>query len=155
VTIQELGSLGELIAAIATLATLVYLALQIRGSTAATRAEARRSMDADSHETIRRVACDPDIAQLFMTGLGKPDSLNPEQRFRFNLLLSHFFTLQATAWSEHRLGTMSKQELAQNLERSRPFLESPGGQAWWTQNSAIYPLEFREDFESWISRPSR
>ena len=29
-TIQDLGSIGELIAAVATLATLVYLAVQIR-----------------------------------------------------------------------------------------------------------------------------
>ncbi len=32
-TIQDLGSLGELIAAVATVATLVYLALQIRQNT--------------------------------------------------------------------------------------------------------------------------
>jgi hypothetical protein len=32
-TIQDLGSIGELVAAIATVATLVYLALQIRQNT--------------------------------------------------------------------------------------------------------------------------
>ena len=37
-TIQELGSLGEFIAAIATLATLVYLAVQIRQNTKSVRA---------------------------------------------------------------------------------------------------------------------
>ena len=30
-TIQDLGSIGELVAAIATIATLAYLAIQIRG----------------------------------------------------------------------------------------------------------------------------
>ena len=35
-TIQDLGSIGELVAAIATIATLVYLAIQIRQNTFAT-----------------------------------------------------------------------------------------------------------------------
>jgi len=33
ITIQDLGSIGELIAAIATIATLAYLAIQIRQNT--------------------------------------------------------------------------------------------------------------------------
>ena len=39
-TIEQLGSIGELVAALATVVTLAYLALQIRGSTVATKAEA-------------------------------------------------------------------------------------------------------------------
>ena len=36
-TIQDVGSLGELIAAVATIAPLAYLAIQIRQSTTSTR----------------------------------------------------------------------------------------------------------------------
>ncbi len=39
-TIQDLGSIGELVAAIATLATLGYLAVQIRQNTRSMRAAA-------------------------------------------------------------------------------------------------------------------
>jgi hypothetical protein len=155
VTIQELGSIGELIAAVATIATLIYLALQIRGSAAATRAEARRSMDADSNETIRRIAGDPELTQLFMLGLAKPDALTPEQAFRFRLYMSHFFSSQDTAWKEVRLGTMSEQALCEHLERVRPFLETPGGIAWWQQNSRIFPQEFRDFFESKLPESKR
>lgn len=38
-TVQELGSIGELIAAVATLATLIYLAIQIRQNTAQQKRE--------------------------------------------------------------------------------------------------------------------
>ena len=52
-TIQDLGSIGELIAAIATVATLIYLAVQIRANTTALRIEARRaeslSKECDRH----------------------------------------------------------------------------------------------------------
>jgi hypothetical protein len=44
VTIQDLGSIGELVAAVATVATLFYLALQIRGSTRVARSEAAQNV---------------------------------------------------------------------------------------------------------------
>jgi hypothetical protein len=47
-TIQDLGSIGELIAAIATVATLAYLALQIRQNTRAIQGSALRARD-DAH----------------------------------------------------------------------------------------------------------
>lgn len=46
-TIQDLGSLGELVAAIATVATLGYLAVQIRASNRIARAEASRTPNSD------------------------------------------------------------------------------------------------------------
>ena len=147
-TIQDLGSIGELLAAIATIATLIYLALQIRGSAAATRAEARRSMDLDSHEAIRRIAGDRELAQLFMLGLGKPDALNPEQAFRFRLCLSPFFSTIDTAWKEVRLRTMSEEELSDIFHFRLQFFQTRGGKAWWQENSGIFSEEFRKYFES-------
>jgi hypothetical protein len=38
-TIQDLGSLGELIAAVATVATLVYLSIQLKRNTRAQRSQ--------------------------------------------------------------------------------------------------------------------
>ena len=148
VTIQELGSIGELIAAIATIATLVYLALQIKGSAASVRAEGRRAFDTDLNEAIRQIGGDPEVAQLFMLGLGRPNELDPAQMFRFHLFMSHFFSQQDTAWKEVRLGTISQYELSESINRSRPFLESPGGRAWWQANSRIFSAEFRRYFES-------
>ncbi len=40
-TIQELGSIGEFVAAIATIATLAYLAIQIRAGARASVVEAK------------------------------------------------------------------------------------------------------------------
>ena len=150
-TIQELGSIGELIAAVATIATLVYLALQIKGSAAATRAEARRTMDSNLMETVRRIADDPDLTQLFMLGLAKPESLTPEQGFRFRLYLSHFFSGHETVWKEVRSGTMPQEELDEQFHRSRRFFASAGGETWWRENRGGFSAGFRDYFEARIS----
>ena len=51
-SISELGSLGEFISSIAVLVTLIYLALQIRQNTKATRASVRQGVTNQSSEYI-------------------------------------------------------------------------------------------------------
>lgn len=46
-TIQDLGSIGELTAAVATVVTLAYLAIQIRTTNRLARAEASRTPNSD------------------------------------------------------------------------------------------------------------
>ncbi len=58
-TIQDLGSLGELIAAIATVATLIYLAIQIRASNRLARAEASRTPNSDLNSINSAFGPDP------------------------------------------------------------------------------------------------
>ena len=61
-SIQDLGSIGELIAALATLATLLYLARQIRQSNSLARAQTReRMVEQASNEVYKGFVEHPDI----------------------------------------------------------------------------------------------
>jgi len=57
-TIQDLGNIGELVAAIATVATLVYLAIQIRSNTIAVRSAAAQSVHEAFATWYRMIAAD-------------------------------------------------------------------------------------------------
>jgi hypothetical protein len=59
VTIQDLGSLGELVAAIATVATLIYLATQIRAISRLARAQASRTPNSDLNSINASFGTDP------------------------------------------------------------------------------------------------
>ena len=52
-TIQELGSIGELIGAIAVLATLIYLSVQVKMSSKTQRAQTHQQMAHDRAQTLR------------------------------------------------------------------------------------------------------
>jgi hypothetical protein len=58
-TMQDLGSLGEFVAAIATVATLIYLANQIRASNRLARAEASRTPNSDLNSLNAAFGTDP------------------------------------------------------------------------------------------------
>jgi hypothetical protein len=130
---------------------LIYVALQIRASAAATRAEARRTADSEAFEAIRRIGENADLARVFTVGLANPGQLSPEETFRFGLYLSHWFFLHETMWKEVHLGTSSREELQEQFTRSIPIFDSPGGRAWWLQNSAALSSGFRDYFEARIS----
>ena len=63
--IQDLGSIGEFIAAIATLATLIYLAVQIRQNTAAVRGSTIQSVTIAQQQELKWGS---EISNAFATG---------------------------------------------------------------------------------------
>jgi hypothetical protein len=68
VTIQDLGNLGEFIAAMATVATLVYLAVQIRQSNIAARAQSRQTLIDTWSSTNWDLARDSRMLKAFAAG---------------------------------------------------------------------------------------
>ena len=96
-SIQDLGSIGELIAAIATIATLVYLALQIRQNnrnleegTAATLNQCYASINA-------RLSSDGEFAEIFVRGRDGLDSLNPVEVERFRAFIQDLLNIAVYA----------------------------------------------------------
>jgi hypothetical protein len=68
-TIQDLGSLGELIAAIATVATLIYLATQLRQNSNQLRGDAIVSINNTEEALVEDLRDDEDLARVLINGL--------------------------------------------------------------------------------------
>jgi hypothetical protein len=144
VTIQDLGSLGELIAAVATVATLIYLALQIRGNTLVSKAEASRASRDASNAANLAVVQDGEVARIFLTGLSEPSKLDPEEWVRFSFLLGGLLTSSGAVHDEVSVGILSE-DLPLNPEfMIKMFLGTPGGQKFWNQFRQGYSKGFRE-----------
>ena len=86
-TIQDLGSIGELIAAIATVATLIYLAAQIRQNTSTVATSTYESVFTGYNDFNLAVATDPILAGILERGVDDPASLEANEQFRFFLLM--------------------------------------------------------------------
>ena len=63
-SIQELGSLGEFIAAIATIATLAYLAVQVRQNTRALRSSTFEDVSGGMNQISTAIATHPELSSL-------------------------------------------------------------------------------------------
>lgn len=98
-TIQEWGALGEVVGGIAVLVSLVYLAYQIRQNThqieLGIKATQLSSFDRtiESSNRIRQMlVADKDVSRLFTRAIRSYRDLEPEERFRANMLFRIIFS---------------------------------------------------------------
>ena len=65
-TIQDLGSLGELTAAVATVLTLGYLAVQLRQNTSALKSQTFQQSSMDMSLTANAISSDEELASIII-----------------------------------------------------------------------------------------
>jgi len=85
-TIQDLGSIGELIAAIATVITLVYLAFQINQNTRAVKASVLEQSGTRSMDLAKFVANDPELSRIVTTAMTHGAELRADEKLRLQLV---------------------------------------------------------------------
>ena len=104
--IQDLGSVGELIAAICMVATLVYLAVQIRNNTNSTRVATLLSVNDSLTAINTALRSDGEFSDIWLRGLRDLDSLRDVERIRF---IAH--ALEVINLSEY-INLLEQQDLA-------------------------------------------
>jgi len=106
-TIQDLGSIGEVVGAAATVATLIYLAIQIRAHTSAVKSAAAQSVHEAFAEWYRMLAADADLAQITTNGLRDYASLSETERARFVATFMAFLSCSQDGFIKWREGALS------------------------------------------------
>ena len=85
-SIQDLGSIGELVAAIVVVITLVFLTLQMRQNTQAVKNSSALAGLQFWTDFLRPIAHDSELADLYARGMQSFVSLRPDDRVRFDLV---------------------------------------------------------------------
>ena len=149
-TIQDFGSIGELVAAVATIATLVYLATQIRQNTRAIRATSHHSTTDSLNVLNTLIAHDPSLARIYRVGGDGLANLTEDERVQFSFLFLAAFRVFETIYYQSKVGTLEEQ-LPQIEESSVALLlGSPGGREWWEENPFAFSPEFRRHVDEQI-----
>jgi hypothetical protein len=76
VSLQDLGSIGEFVAAIATVETLAYVAVQVRQNTRALRSSTFQGIAEDMSRTAETIATHLELSALMV----KASSISPPRR---------------------------------------------------------------------------
>ncbi len=126
-TIQELGSIGELLAAIATIATLAYLALQIRQSNRSHQLSAVTRISESTESWIDRVIEDPGMLDVYVRAMTDYDSLDRNERIRFQMLVMRFLRGVEGAWLQVEWGLVEDEYWEGFKGSLRLIVGSPGG----------------------------
>ena len=163
-SLQDLGSIGELIAAIATVVTLVYLAIQIRHNSRALDRSNEFAQAGSIHDITLlfnelnwRLASDGELADIQTRALAGED-LTPTESTRFVAFVNTY-----VATIENLVGQQSLELGYSELDSSsalnllapvvRQLLETKDGAKWWRDTAPhLYIEEFRNQVDAALGR---
>jgi len=126
VTIQDLGSIGEFVAAIATVATLAYLAAQIRQNTRTVRTSTYQAVLESSNRVNELVLDNPELHRIYRLGRTDPGQLTDEERARFRLLVGQLMNVYETMFLQYERGTLDADFWHARRRALRFVLSQPG-----------------------------
>ena len=147
-TFQDLGSLGELIAAVATVATLIYLAIQIRLNTQATRDQSTRSLMLANSEATGQIARDPELADILMRGSYDRSQLSPQEKFQFNCFFFSYYNQVDYAYEQYLAGKLDSQSWEKIAQEIPIFIGAAGIRDWWSEDKIRFSPPFVAFVES-------
>ena len=142
-TIQDLGSLGELLGAVAVLATLIYLALQTRQNTMAIGAQ----LDAARISAVQGINLAKATSTELLEALNgdRVEPLTIEQARLNHLWFTEFFNLQWNLVQDRRGLLPTFNEAGAAIWVRSHFNDYRSFEGWW---ATIKP-GFRPEFVEW------
>ena len=147
-TIEDLGNIGELLAAVGVIISLVYLAFQLRANTAALSSEGRDRNFDQMIASGRPALIDKELMGVWLTGLDDREKLDREDAARFDrMLLERLVFIQLVYMRGIEIADSHHIAVARSL--LSPLLESPAAVDFWRRYTAR--PEFREFGDSIVS----
>ncbi len=136
---QLLGNYGEFVGAIAVVITLVYLAIQVRHSRAATEANTRQLESTTLREMAGRMesrtlllATDSGLADRLVRQNLDPDSLSELDRFHLFWYVISWIADYEEAYRQYTLGSIPESALAARTINMQGLLESNEAKEAWS-----------------------
>jgi hypothetical protein len=137
-TIQDWGSMGELLGAIATVATLAYLAFQIRINTRIAKTSALQSMLEGSRDHfLSAMYSDGEVCEIMTRGLNSMDSLDQTEKTRFACFMIEQVLQMQDIMERHNADLVTETDHLAWLEWTCLLFRTPGGREVWPQVSAV------------------
>ena len=146
-SIQDLGSLGELVAAIATLATLIYLALQIRHNTNAVAGATELDINREITARHARITADSELMLLYEKG-AQNEPMNESEAIRYRWLVAELIWFYEGVYRQHRRGLISETQWETVVVGMIGLLKSDVLSVWWEARTP----GLSEDFVSYIDQ---
>ena len=141
-TIQDLGSIGELVGSVATVATLAYLALQIRQSNKGERVSSYFKTADQITSTVMALALSDEMSRIWVLGLSSPDELSADERRRFELMMVAYLHQNQAEYLAHVHGFGEPDVWAAKKREFQAFFDEPGLRSFWPRYRSMLGTEF-------------
>ena len=126
-TLNDLGSIANLLSAIAVLATLVYLAVQVEQSNRLARSQSRQRMIEQTQQELYQWIDNPDLREAFLSS--KVPS--PETQSKMHFFLLSAMRQREWEWFQYKDGIINKDVYVAYHGVIALHLGIPRTRKWW------------------------
>lgn len=152
-TIQDMGALGEVIAAVAVLITLVYLSVQVRQANVLAKSQARQRMIEHAQAELYAQMADPSITYSAV----KEGKLSEEEQVRLSMFLTAFMRQRELEWFQYQDGIIDKHVYRAYHGVIAIFISQERTKSWWNSIGRFgFDANFVNEVDSFLrkSEPS-
>ena len=149
-SMADLGSLGEFVASIVVLITLLFLALQMRRSTA--ESKLRNDLDRSGSAVQAGLGLmGANAVEVYTKALRHPSDLTEDEVMQVWSYLDVFMAAASSTWSAYKRGLAGSEDWLSAKSQVRYALSFPVGMAIWNQVKRSYDREMADDIDAYLT----
>jgi hypothetical protein len=140
-TLDDLGNLGDFLGAIAVLVTLVYLAIQVRQSSAITRAHTRQSLAESQINYLNSRVTDPYLRAVSFK-MYSGEELDAEETYALRVHITAHVRLFENYFAQFALGTMTPEDWRAMRQVMSNHFDLPAYRHVFSQRAGVWNSDF-------------
>jgi hypothetical protein len=151
-TIEQLGSIGEFVAAIAVIVSLVYLAIQVKQHTSELALQSFRDVFNGYSSFRSKILENSALAALTVKAQSSPDTLTEEEKIQLGYLFEEYLFCSQQYFMHIQSGrfgsALNESSWIAGKQRLLLFLDTSYGRQWWGQWRQLFREEFVKEIDT-------
>ena len=150
---EEISAISQLVGSIAVVLSVLYLAMQVHGSTRVAKLAAQDAASKALREVTRPFAENAELARIWRIGLEDLPALSADEQARFFHSAYQFLKAFETIHFHHVYGLMDEQIWQGWCGLLEHYIPSPGMEHYWKMRQNLFSMRFRQFVEA-LDRPA-
>ena len=151
--LADYANLAEIIGTAAIVISLIYVAIQIRQNTRATRLSTAQNISHEVREVTGLMASDMQMAEVHLKGITEIGLLSPPEKHRFYLFLSALYRVYENAYYQNQEGALDPHVWQSVVRQLLITRQSSGYQAYWIDRKDLFSEPFQNFVENELPEP--
>lgn len=130
----------------AVVASLVFVGIEVKQNTSASRGQTRQDLAALNQEWLKLLSADAEFSELFTRAWVQWGQVTPEEEERVQMMMLLNFRRLENVFFQYQEGLIDKSGLASyGMQKvSQSWLEQPRFKAWWSRWQGAFHPDFVE-----------
>jgi len=149
--LDQIANIAEILAAALVIVSLLYVGLQVRQHTTASRATAAQANVSAVNEYVGLINASDKLADILQQGGNGLSSLKGGDLIRFNAWHDQAFMAIESQYLQWKDGALDERLWLSRRQAALMLLAQPGQQEWWATRRDWYFPEFRDYLDNLVA----